>query len=299
MSRNASKIAGPCLAIASAALGADFPEEQLLWPNGIENNPIVYEESNIMREEAFNPQAPSGSCRVYSHVAEPTFFIYRPTPEKNTGVSLVVLPGGGYRDIWLDKEGHDIGLYYQELGITSLVVKYRTNSQVEGKERMSLETYLPNAIADAAEGIRILRHQAEDLNIDPKKIGLGGFSAGGHLAIALCLADLGDDAQPAFSFLIYPWIQEGLDFEILKSRPFPPSFIVVGQPDKLTPVDGCLLFYGELCENKVPAELHVYGKGDHGFSLAHGTGHSTEKWPSTFIDWLRDMEMIESGPGKG
>ena len=275
----------------------EIAEEKPLWPDGIKDNPITYEQQNIMRTYDYgHPDAPLGTCRVYSNISTPTYFIYQPKPEKNTGVAMVVLPGGGYEDIWLDTEGHEIGLFFREKGITCLVVKYRTNTKgKDGKQRLSQDEYLPLAMADAREGIRILRSRAKELKIDPDKIGVGGFSAGGHLALSVCLGSdkKNKESNPNFAFLIYPWIQEGFEKQVAEAGNLPPMFIVNGQEDTVTPPDICAQFYYRLCEKKVPAELHIYRKGEHGFTLGLGKGHSTVQWTSSFIAWLKDIGMLK------
>jgi acetyl esterase/lipase len=287
-----------CLSVAqsSADNNSKIPEENLLWPDGIKNNPVTYKQQNIMRSENYgHPKAPLGTCRVYSNVSTPTYFIYQPEPEKNTGVAMVILPGGAYKDIWLDTEGHEIGLFFKELGITSLVLKYRTNSpDKNGKNPMSQDEYLPAAIADAEEGIRILRSRAKQLKIDPNKIGIGGFSAGGHLSLSVCLNQNEKNKQrrPNFAFLIYPWIQDYFEKQIPTAKNLPPMFIANGWQDTVTPPDVCAHFYYTLCKNNVPAELHIYRKGQHGFTLGLGKGHSTVQWTKSFIEWLKDIDMI-------
>lgn len=288
-----------CLSITqiSCVPKAQIADENLLWPAGIDNNPITYAEPNIMRAEKYgHPDAPITTCHVYKNIETPTYYIYQPTPAKNTGVSMVVLPGGGYEDIWLDTEGHSMGLFFAERGITSLVIKYRTNTEdKDGNHQMSQEKYVPIAVTDAKEGIRILRTRADELNIDPDKIGIGGFSAGGHLAISVCFApkEENNQAYPNFTFLVYPWFEDFHEKQIKKTKGLPPMFIANGQEDDVTPPDMCSSFYEELCKQKVSAEMHIYAKGSHGFTLGLAAGHSTVQWTESFIQWLRDIEMIE------
>jgi acetyl esterase/lipase len=287
-----------CLSITqlSCANNTNIARENLLWSDGIKDNPVLYNQQNIMRSYDYaHPDAPLGTCRVYSNVSTPTYYIYQPPPQKNTRIAMVVLPGGGYEDIWLDTEGHDIGLFFKELGITSLVLKYRTNSpDKDGKTPLSIDQYLPLAIADAKEGIRLLRSSAEKLNIDPDKIGVGGFSAGGHLALSVCLDPHAENKQtrPDFAFLIYPWIQPDLEKKLKTAENLPPMFIVNGQQDTVTPPDLCIQFYNNLCKKNVPAELHIYRKGEHGFTLGLGKGHSAVQWPSSFLAFLKDIDII-------
>jgi len=293
------------LVILPLLMGADDPRiaaSNLLWPDGIKDNPITYDKQDVMRTYDYgHPDAPLGTCRVYSHVSTPTYYIYQPDPQNNTGVGIVVLPGGGYRDIWLDTEGHDIGLFFKERGITSLVVKYRTNSAVNGERTlMEDKDYVPYAVADAREGIRILRSRSKELKIDPKKIGVGGFSAGGHLTLSLCLGpdDKDTHTDPDFAFLIYPWIEPHFEKQVPAAKDLPPMFIANGQQDLVTPPDVCATFYETLCKNKVPAELHIYGTGEHGFTLGLGKGYSVVRWTGSFLAWLKDLEMIPAPSAK-
>jgi acetyl esterase/lipase len=275
-------------------IDSKIAKEKLLWPDGIENNPVIYEQQDIMQTGSWHPDAPLQISRAYSNVSTPTYFVYPAPPEKNTGVGIVILPGGGYNDVWLDAEGHCIALHFQEKGITSLVVKYRTNTRdANGKRPLSRDEYLPSAIADAKEGIRILRSQAKELKLDPNKIGVGGFSAGGHLSISVCLNPDKKENYPDFAFLIYPAIRRITNEQITKTKPLPPMFIVNGQEDTTTPADACAQFYYTLCKNKVPAELHIYSKGTHGFSLGFGQGRSTVQWTTSFVAWLKDINMIQ------
>lgn len=286
-----------CVSLTQISCVSDMKvaEENLLWPDGLEDNPIRYTQPNRMRTHDANPDAPLDTCRVYSHVQTPTYYIYQPAPNKNTGVSMVILPGGGYRDIWLDNEGHNIALFFKELGITSLVVKYRTNTKdTDGKAPMSLEQYVPHAVQDAQEGLRILRSRADELNIHPDKIGMGGFSAGGHLTLSVCLTPVAKAPRscPDFAFLIYPWLMEHFEDQVASAQNLPPMFMVNGQEDDVTPPDMCASFYQTLCESNVPAEMHIYAKGKHGFTLGLGTGQSTAQWKNSFMAWLKDIEMI-------
>jgi acetyl esterase/lipase len=300
-----------------ALIDSKIAREHLLWPDGIENNPVIYPQQNIMQKGSWHPDAPLPISRAYSNVSTPTYFIYPAPPENNTGVAVVILPGGGYNDVWLDAEGHAIALHFQKYGITSLVVKYRTNTRNKNGERpWPWEDYMPAPIADANKGIRILRSRAEELKLDPNKIGVGGFSAGAHLALSVCVKPETKETYPDFTFLIYPSFRKYSTVQAEQAKDptstvsrrglvnnavehaaqthgLPPMFIVNGQEDSVTPADACALFYYTLCKNKVPAELHIYTKGTHGFTLGLGQGNSTVQWTSSFIAWLKDINMIE------
>lgn len=286
-----------CLTITQVSCVSEkqTADEHLLWPDGIKDNPITYAQPNTMKNHSAPAGAPLKTCRVYSNIETPQYYIYQPAPDKNTGVAMVVLPGGGYESIWLDTEGHNMGLYFAERGITSLVLKYRTNTKdKDGKQQMTQEKYVPIAVTDAKEALRILHSRADDLNIDPDKIGIGGFSAGGHLTVSVCFDPAERDPQtyPDFAFLVYPWFEDFHEKQISTTKNLPPMFIVNGQEDTVTPPVMCVSFYETLCKNKVPAELHIYSKGGHGFTLGLASGKSTIQWKNSFVQWLEDIKMI-------
>ncbi len=161
--------------------------------------------------------------------------------------------------------------------------------------------------ADGWEAIRVLRSRAEDLGLRSDKIGICGFSAGGHLAISCALypetkpTELDVSGLPDFAGQIYPGIPEGID-KLIEARAtggatsegICPMFLVNARVDRLTPVDKCLEFYTRLLQVGVHAELHVFAKGSHGFDLGTGRGESLALWPMSFIAWLRDCGMVEN-----
>ncbi|MBK1876135.1 alpha/beta hydrolase [Pelagicoccus mobilis] len=269
-------------------------EEHLLWPDGLPGNPIVYDESDLIKYGSWLPDARLQISRAYSNVSTPSYYLYRASRENNTGVGVVILPGGGYNDVWIDSEGHEIALQFQEQGISSIVLKYRTNTADRtGKRPFSKEVYLPAATEDVKEAVRILRAQAEELDLDPNKIGIGGFSAGGHLSLSVLINpdETSTDSYPDFAYLIYPWLQDGYQEDISGAQDLPPLFIVNGLDDTSTPSEKTLKFYQILNEKNVPAELHIYSKGTHGFGL--GRDHSAKQWTRSFEAWLKDIGMIQ------
>lgn len=294
-------MAGVVLMVGSV-LGASIPKEVLLWGEALEENPIVYPQGEKCREGNPSATSPSGLNRVYSQVSEPTYVIHQAPKNLANGVGLVICPGGGYVDVWLDREGHDLGLWLAARGITSLVLKYRTNSRAEGQERQyEWDTYLPAVVADARKSIAVLRDRASELNLDPDKVGIGGFSAGGHLAFMAGYDSkywsdgLKGVGQPNFVGLFYPWLWEGFEVVAEQAADVPPTFIMNGGPDRITPAIKCVDLYRILLGKGVAAELHVFGKGNHGFDLADGRGESAALWKVSFVAWLQDMEFIE-GP---
>ncbi len=281
----------------------ELPAELPLWEGGVPETSVRLNVEEQVRTHGAPPGSPSGQNRAFSSVSKPTYCIH--CPQKPNGVGLVICPGGGFRDVWIDREGHDLAIRLKDHNVTSLVLKYRTRPAEITSHGIWLD--YQNAVqADGRQAIRILREQSEDLGLDPHKIGICGFSAGGHLAITCTL--YGDpktrqpkiNGMPDFTGLFYPGIPDGA-LEAIEDRsapqsqirPIGPMFIVNARVDKLTPVDKCLEFYTALLEAEVNAELHVFSNGGHGFGLGDGRGESTAIWPTSFTAWLRDCGMIE------
>jgi len=217
----------------------------------------------------------------------------------------VICPGGGFRDVWIDREGHDLAIWLKDHNVTSLVLKYRTRP-AEITSREMWQNYQNAVQADGRQAIRILREQAGKLGLQPNTIGICGFSAGGHLAISCAL--YGEpkprtpktSGMPDFAGLFYPgipddaqqWI-ESRSAPASATRPICPMFIVNARVDKLTPAGKCVDFYASLLRAGVNAELHIFSKGSHGFGMGKGRGDSTALWPTSFVAWLHDCSMIE------
>jgi acetyl esterase/lipase len=292
------------LSLDSISFAVELPPDLPLWERGSPEEPIRHDVEEQVRSVPAPAGSPSGLNRAFSSVSSPTYSIHR--PERPNGVGLVICPGGGFRDVWIDREGHDLAIRLKEHGVTSLVLKYRTRPAEIGSKDAWLR--YQNAVqADGRQAIRILRRQAKDLGLDPSKIGICGFSAGGHLAISCTLYSEPKTAEPTissmpdFTGLFYPGIPEGA-LEAIASRAVPqsqirpigPVFIVNARVDEMTPVDKCLEFYTALLKAGVNAELHVFSKGGHGFGLGDGRGESAALWPRSVVAWLHDVNMIRS-----
>jgi len=221
-------------------------------------------------------------------------------------VGVVICPGGGFRDIWIDREGHDLAIWLNERNVTSLVLKYRTRLANDTNPANTWPNYLRAVQADARQAIRILRKAAPTLALQPNKIGICGFSAGGHLALTTALRaepklPEGEvSGMPDFAGLFYPGIPDDVG-KIMASRTAPgkgapgicPMFIINARVDRLTPADKCVDFYAMLLKAGVKAELHLFSKGSHGFGLGAGRGKSVAMWPTSFAAWLSDSGMID------
>ena len=292
------------LSIVPSLSAVELPPELPLW----DKPPQDYSVGHNVKEQlqSYKPRSgsPSESNRVFSSVSSPTYSIHR--PKNPNGVGLVICPGGGFRNVWIDREGHDLALWLKDHNVTSLVLKYRTFVASDKNPENTWQKYQGIVQADGRQAIRILRKKASSLKLQPDKIGICGFSAGGHLAISCALRTesklLGTEVSgmPDFAGLFYPGIPDNVG-QIIDSRTASagdapgicPMFVVNARVDKLTPADKCVEFYSMLLRAGVNAELHVFGKGSHGFDLGDGRGKSLAMWPRSFTSWLSDSNMIQ------
>ncbi|MEP7277397.1 MAG: alpha/beta hydrolase [Bacteroidota bacterium] len=271
--------------------------------------------SNIREKSDTNRQT---GIIVISKVVTPTLTAYLPSPEKATGCGVVICPGGGYWVLIGNHEGSDIAKKLSEMGIAAFVLKYRLpNSDImENKEIGPLQ--------DAQQAIKIIREHAKSWNLDPAKIGIMGFSAGGHLAAtagthfskALVPNKQNTSLRPDFMVLVYAEIsfQENIGVkgawepllgkspsddklkeysnELQVSSQTPPTFIIQAADDKSILPKQSIAFFEALLEKKVPVELHIYEKSGHGFG-AHLL-NTNEEWIDRCRNWLVMNKFITS-----
>jgi acetyl esterase/lipase len=236
-------------------------------------------------------------------VSSPSLTLYRAAAPANTGATVVVFPGGGYNILAMDLEGTEVCAWLNTLGVNCALVKYRV------PVRAGLPRYAP-PLQDAQRAVGMVRFRAAGWGLDPKRIGMLGFSAGGHLVAALSTNfdarsyDAVDDAdklscRPDFTLLIYPAYlttksEHGpvLAPELKVTANTPPSFLIQAEDDGVG-VENTLVYYAALRTAKVPAEAHLYPIGGHGYGL-----RSTEKpitgWPRLAEAWLRSLGALST-----
>lgn len=225
--------------------------------------------------------------RSITNVTAPSLTVYLPAKDKATGMAIVICPGGGYHHLAIDKEGHDVAKWLNTIGVAGIVLKYRLpgGDQMRpamGDVRQAAEAARV-AIEDAEEAMRVVRVSAAKWNLRPDAIGLMGFSAGGHLAAMVGM--LGSaDVRPNFLVLGYPAIPQNLDLPASTPR----TFLVHADDDRLAAVDNSVRFYAALKKAKVPAELHVYADGGHGFGILK-SGKTSAAWPDALAAWLKQL----------
>ncbi len=243
---------------------------------------------------------PKSEQRMVVNVVKPTLTVVSPPPDKANGSAVVICPGGGFAILSIDSEGLDVAKFLAARGVTCFVLKYRlmeTRTEqplVELFTRKDLKaaiaTGFKNAAPDGLAAVRHVREHATDYGVDPKHVGIIGFSAGGMVALAVALRGEGS-SRPDFAATIYGAydLAEYGD----KVRPdAPPLFVLVAQDDPLKLAPACVAVYQAWDAAHKKAELHVYTKGGHGFGMnKHGLPIDT--WADRYADWLTQLNVIK------
>ena len=285
----------PLLATAMFAQAPNLPKPELLWPNG----------------------APGALGDADAD--KPTLTPYLVPEGRGTGSAIVVCPGGGYQHLALDHEGSQVAQWLNSIGVAAFVLQYRLGPRY----------HHPIELGDAQRAIRTVRNRAAAYRVFPDRIGIMGFSAGGHLASTAAThfdagnpdaADVIDrvSSRPDFAVLVYPVISltapymhrgsrdnllgpdadprlvESLSNELQVTAATPPTFLFHTTTDTVVPVENSVLFYLALRKAGVPAEMHIYERGPHGVGLA-ATDEALSTWPARLADWLRVRGLLNGG----
>lgn len=284
------------LLFASASF-ADDPKPTVtldLWPGKAPG------EVKDLPPEAYQPmKAGQLDVKRLGNVSKPQIAVY--VPEKPNGACVVIAPGGGYSILAIEHEGTDVATWLNKLGVTAVVLKYR----VPRREKQSPDNLAQ--LQDAQRAIGLVRSKAKEWKLDPANIGMLGFSAGGHLAATACtnyekrLYEAVDDAdtvscRPDFAILVYPaYLAKKDTGDILPSfvvnKRTPPMFFAHASDDPVSSENSAAL-YRELKKNGVPAELHLYAKGGHGFGMRTDRGPVSE-WPKRCEEWLKTRGIVK------
>jgi acetyl esterase/lipase len=277
----------------TSGLAASDPQTIELWPGSPPG------ETGSIGEEKVTKLS-DGKTGGITNVSEPTITVYR--PESNSGLAMVVCPGGGYTHLAWDHEGEQVARWLNENGVTAVLLKYR----VPRREGTPKDRPPPQALMDAQRALSLTRSHAAEWGVDPKRVGILGFSAGGHLATwastqggkrayeAIDDADKAD-CRPDFAVVIYPGgvVKRGtsdLTPEIHIDAGTPPMFIAMSNDDRVGP-ENAVQLYLALKRAEVPAELHIYADGGHGYGMRK-TASPSATWPQRCEDWLRNRKLI-------
>jgi acetyl esterase/lipase len=289
------------MTIVGVCFAADAPKPEPLWP------------------------VDSPEMKNVKEADRPSLTVYLPPKDKAVGTAVVICPGGGYGFLAIDHEGHHVARWFNDHGVAGIVLKYRHRGNGFGH---------PAPLNDAQRAISTVRSRAAEYGIDPSRIGVMGFSAGGHLASTVgthyhkgnpAAADSVDRAscRPDFMILVYPVISliepyahagsrdnllgKGADRKLVEdlsnerqvTADTPPTFLLTTNQDDAVPAENSIYFALALRKAKVPVELHMFELGGHGFGLGGSrVSAGASKWPDLLADWLKARKLLDKPKGK-
>jgi acetyl esterase/lipase len=244
-----------------------------------------------------------GPTKLITNVTRPSLTVYRPPAGKNTGTAMLICPGGGYHDLFWDLEGEEVVAWLISQGMAGIILKYRCPRRPgDAKGVPPLGPQL-----DAQRAVSIVRGRATEWGIDPHRIGMVGFSAGGHLALATATSfhersyvpiDAADavSCRPDFAVLCYSGYLKADDRDAISPgiripADTPPIFLAHASDDSVAEVAHSVVMYLALHRAGVPAELHVYATGEHDFGVRHNE-KLPSSWPQLCLNWLRSRDLL-------
>jgi acetyl esterase/lipase len=260
-----------------------------LWPNGAPGS------ESKTGDEVVHVQA--AGDHVISNVHKPSITVYLPSKETATGVGIVIAPGGGHSTLWVDHEGYNVAKWLAAHGVAGFVLKYRL-----AREKDSTYTIEGTSLSDTQRAIRLVKSKGQEWGVDPDRIGVIGFSAGGELAaLAATHIDAGKSdaadpldrisSKPAFFGLLYPAIPKDMPL----SKDMPPAFLACGENDRQNISQGLPELYIAMKKAGAQAELHVYTKVGHGFGVRETTKGPVALWPQRFYEWMDARGFLKRG----
>ena len=268
---------------AGAQPGADLP----LWSG-------VAPGSEGKAGDEIVQTSPSGERRI-TNIHRPSITPWLPPADKATGVAVLVIPGGGHRQLVITHEGDNVAAWLRDRGIAAFVLKHRLAREPNSTYRIDVE-----ALADAARAMRTIRHRAREWRVDPSRIGAIGFSAGGELVAMVATRDVQgqasaadpidrESARPDFQALIYP----GRSGDIQPTATSSPAFLAAAYDDRQDISEGLAEVYLRFKRAGVPAELHIYASGGHGFGVRATNARPVGQWLERFTEWLTDRKVLQ------
>jgi endo-1,4-beta-xylanase len=276
------------LMLPVAVPAADHPAEILLWPDGAPGS------EGRTNAETVRIAPPTGD-HVVTVVNRPSITPYLPARRRATGAAVIVAPGGGHSELWIDHEGYNVAQWLSDHGIAAFVLKYRL-----AKAKNSTYTVDRDELADMQRALRLVRSRAGEWRLDPHRLGVIGFSAGGEVAFLSAMhfddgtpgsADPVDrqGCKPDFQALVYP----GNSKRIEVTSNSPPAFLLCGSKDRPDISQGLAEVYLKFKQAGVPVELHIYSGVGHGFGLRPGNTGPVSKWPDRFYEWLEQGGFLK------
>jgi acetyl esterase/lipase len=291
-------------------LAADAPRVVDVWPGTPpEETGGIGDEKVVMSPALDRTQVEvTESTRMITNVTKPTLTIYRPARDADTGTAVVICPGGGYWNLYWQLEGEEVAEWLNTIGVTGIILKYRVPRRPDEPKGEPAR----RPLQDAQRAVRLIRSRAAEWGIDPRRIGMVGFSAGGHLAMATAtsfdqktyeLVDGVDQlsCRPDFAIPVYSGYLKAKDRDELAPglrvpAETPPVFMVHGGDDLISTPEHSVYMYLALKRAGVPAELHIYARTAHDFGV-RGGDRPYSTWTTACAHWLRDQGFL-TAPSK-
>lgn len=294
------------LLLACSVAGAEDPLVLPVWPGVVPGD-----SGTIGPERVRGPsEAPTSNAKWITDVTHPTVTVFRPDKALNTGAAMLICPGGGYWNLAWDLEGEEVAAWLNTVGVTSLVLKYRVPRRPGQPEPLPA----PGPLLDAQRAVRLARSRAAEWGIDPNRIGIVGFSAGGHLAVATAthfdrpayepIDDIDKlSCRPDFAVAVYPGYliaqyPAGVETNNNVLAPYirisartPPIFLVHAGDDPVAGAENSVVMYQALKRAGVATELHVYAQGGHGFGVRQ-SGLPCSTWTDRCVAWLQNQGLL-------
>ncbi len=271
---------------------------------------------DVVQREFIDTSWNKAGLLIVEHITKPTLTVYEAPKEKRNGTAVLICPGGGYGVVAAGHEGADLALAFNKIGVTAFVLRYRLPNDA----CMTNKSFVP--LMDAQQALYFIRKNAKQYGMDEKKVGIMGFSAGGHLAASASVhfndpvrKELaGENLRPDFSLLIYPVISFNDSIGHIGSRDAligkvpdekllhyfsseeqvtaqtPPAFLVHASDDGAVNPENSIKYYEALHKNHVAAEIHIYEQGGHGFGLNNTT--TTDLWFERCVNWMKANKLL-------
>ena len=311
MSRTILILILSALLLAVAPAAAEEPLVVSLWPG-----PAPEETGQIVEETTrMSPMLERKEVEVteptvlVTNVTRPSITVYPPPQDRNTGAALIICPGGGYWNLYWQLEGEEVAKWANSLGMTGIILKYRVPRRPDEPKGEPAR----RPLQDAQRAVRIVRSRAKEWGLDPQKIGIGGFSAGGHLAIATAtsfdrqtyepideldkLSCRPDFCIPVYSGYLKHKEKDALAPGLSVPKETPPVFLVHGGDDIISSPEHSVMMYLALKRAGVPAELHIYATAAHDFGVRKsGRDHPYDDWTASCAHWLRHQGFLRAPP---
>ena len=304
MHRSLHLLAGFCLAATASA--GDKPEVLDLWPGKApdETGTIGAEYVRMSPKLDRKQVEVTESTRMITNVTKPTISVYRPAKEKDTGTAIIICPGGGYWNLYWELEGEEVAAWLNSIGVTGIILKYRVPRRPGEPEREPAR----RPLQDSQRAVRLVRSKAKEWGIAADRIGIVGFSAGGHLAIATATSfekstyepvDEIDklSCRPDFAIPVYSGYLKATDKDELASglsvpKGTPPVFLVHGGADLISDPEHSIVMYRALKRAGVPAELHLYANAAHDFGVRK-VDNPCSTWTQSCAAWMQAQGLLK------